>query len=295
MVKDTYGGKWTERKLTSLRKYLAAYRTIFTRNPKAKYFTTWYVDAFAGTGKRATKEQPATPLFAEFYRDADGHSYRDGSTAIALGLASPFDRYRFIEKSKKRIQALKELVETTYPAIADRCTFDLADSNVSLKQWSAQRDWKKERAVVFLDPFGMQVDWETVEVLAKTGGVDLWYLFPLGIGVARTLTRDGVIDEAWQTRLDALFGTKDWRDRFYRKEKQTTLFEEHEDQLVRDASEQAIVKFIEERLKSIFQHVAKGSVLRNSKNNPLYLLCFCASNPKGGTVAVKIAQNILKE
>ncbi|MCI0591458.1 MAG: three-Cys-motif partner protein TcmP [Gammaproteobacteria bacterium] len=85
MVKETYGGKWTERKLTSLRKYLAAYRTIFTRNPKAKYFTTWYVDAFAGTGKRATKEQQATPLFPEVYGDADGHSYRDGSTAIALG------------------------------------------------------------------------------------------------------------------------------------------------------------------------------------------------------------------
>lgn len=181
---DTYGGKWTERKLTSLRKYLSAYRTIFTRNPKAKYFTTWYVDAFAGTGKRATKEQPATPLFAEVYGDADGHSYRDGSTAIALGLGSPFDRYLFIEKSKKRIQALRELVETTHPAIADRCTFDLADANVSLKQWSAQRDWKKERAVVFLDPFGMQVDWETVEALAKTGGVDLWNLFP-HIGVAR--------------------------------------------------------------------------------------------------------------
>lgn len=64
---------------------------------------------------------------------------------------------------------------------------------------------------------------------------------------------------------------------------------------MRDASEQAIVKFIEERLMRIFPHVAKGLVLRNSRNNPLYLLCFCASNPKGGKVAVKIAQDILKE
>lgn len=63
---------------------------------------------------------------------------------------------------------------------------------------------------------------------------------------------------------------------------------------MRDASEQAIVTFIEERLKSIFPHVAKGLVLRNSKTNPLYLLCFCASS-KGGKVAVKIARDILKE
>jgi len=149
---------------------------------------------------------------------------------------------------------------------------------------------KKKRAVVFLDPYGMQVEWETIDMLAKTGRVDLLYLFPLGIGVARTLTRDGVIDDAWQTRLNALFGTKDWRDRFYRKEKQTTLFGE-KDQLVRDASEQAIVKFIEERLKSVFPKVAKSLVLRNSKNNPLYLLSFGAWRE----VAVKIAEHILKE
>lgn len=293
MVKHSFGGEWTEHKLTCLGKYLAAYRTIFSGNPKARYFKTWYVDAFAGTGTREKKEQATTPLFAETYGDVDGQSYRDGSPTIALGLASPFDRYLFIENSKKRIEALRKLVDTKYPAMADRCTFDLTDANVGLKNWCAHRDWKKERAVVFLDPFGMQVEWETVDTLAKTGGVDLWYLFPLGIGVARTLTRDGVIDETWQMRLDAIFGTADWRDRFYRKEKQTTLFGE-EDQLVRDASEQVIVKFIEERLKSFFPKVAKGLVLRNSKNNPLYLLCFCASNIKGGTVAVKIAQDLLK-
>lgn len=193
MVKHSFGGEWTERKLTCLGKYLAAYRTIFSGNPKARYFRTWYVDAFAGTGKQERKAQAATPLFAEMYSDKDGQSYRDGSPTIALGLASPFHHYLFIENSKKRIQPLRKLVDTQYPAMADRCTFDLTDANVGLKNWCAHRDWKKERAVVFLDPFGMQVEWETVHTLAKTGGVDLWYLFPLGIGVTRTLTRDGVI------------------------------------------------------------------------------------------------------
>jgi three-Cys-motif partner protein len=259
MVERSFGGAWTERKLTCLGKYLEAYRTIFTRNPRAKYFRTWYIDAFAGTGKRPRKEQAATPLFEETYGDDEGQSYRDGSAAIALGLASPFDRYLFIEKSRKRIQTLKELVETKYPAVADRCTFDMADANEGLKHWCAQRDWKKERAVVFLDPFGMQVAWETVEMLAQTRGVDLWYLFPLGIGVARTLTHDGVIDERWQTRLDVVFGTPGWRDRFYRRETQTTLFGE-EDQLVRDASEDAIVMYVTQRLKGIFPKVAEGLV-----------------------------------
>jgi three-Cys-motif partner protein len=87
-----------------------------------------------------------------------------------------------------------------------------------------KRDWKKERAVVFLDPFGMQVKWDTVATLASTGPVDLWYLFPLGVGVSRLLKRDGNISEAWQKRLDLLCGTGDWRAEFYPVQTQANLF-----------------------------------------------------------------------
>jgi hypothetical protein len=33
---------------------------------------------------------------------------------------------------------------------------------------------------------------------------------------------------------------------------------------------------------------------KNSKNNPLYLLCFASGNPMGAKTAIKIAQDILK-
>jgi three-Cys-motif partner protein len=95
-----------------------------------------------------------------------------------------------------------------------RCQFQEGDANVALEKWCQERDWRKERAVVFLDPFGMQVDWKTVVALGQTKGVDLWYLFPLS-GVVRMLTRDGIIDETWQRRLDTTLGTEDWRTRFY--------------------------------------------------------------------------------
>jgi hypothetical protein len=35
-------------------------------------------------------------------------------------------------------------------------------------------------------------------------------------------------------------------------------------------------------------------ILTNSKEVPIYLLCFAAGNPKGGPTAVKIANDILK-
>ena len=49
MIEHVFGGDWTEDKLRRLREYLIAYRHIFTGNPRAAYFKTWYVDAFAGT------------------------------------------------------------------------------------------------------------------------------------------------------------------------------------------------------------------------------------------------------
>jgi hypothetical protein len=42
-----------------------------------------------------------------------------------------------------------------------------------LKKWCKERNWQKERAVVYLDPYGMQVEWSTIEALAATKAIDL--------------------------------------------------------------------------------------------------------------------------
>ena len=139
----------------------------------------------------------------------------------------------------------------------------------------------------------MQVEWSTIQALGSTKGVDLWYLFPLGVGVSRMLPRDGKITDAWSKRLDLIFGTHDWHDRFYQKNVTADFFDDIET-LTRDAPEEKINAFIHERLGSAFFKVAKGLVLRNTKSSPLYLLCFAASNERGAPVAIRIAQSILE-
>jgi three-Cys-motif partner protein len=138
----------------------------------------------------------------------------------------------------------------------------------------------------------MQVEWGTIQALAATKAIDLWYLFPLG--VARLLKRDGNIDEAWQNRLDQLFGTAEWRSRFYQTRTTRDLFGDREE-LERNATVENIQGFIQERLASSFAKVANGLVLRNSKSSPLYSLCFAAANERGATTALKIAQSILDD
>jgi three-Cys-motif partner protein len=292
MAEPTFGGNWTEDKLERLAKYLAAYRTIFTANEKARYFRTWYVDAFAGTGARSQPDALAEQqLFQDVYEETEG--YRDGSARIALGLSCPFDKYLFIEELKGRVNQLEKLIESDYPQLVQRCELNQGDANSLLKTWCQQHDWKKERAVVFLDPYGMQVEWSTIEVLGATKGIDLWYLFPLGVGAARLLRHDGKISTAWQNRLQLLFGTNDWRQRLYRTQIESDLFGDRE--TVEREPVKKIEEFIHERLATCFAKVAKGLVLRNSKSSPLYLLCFAAANERGAATAIKIAQAILKD
>mgnify|MGYP001306870851 CR=1 FL=1 len=50
------------------------------------------------------------------------------------------------------------------------------------------------------------------------------------------------------------------------------------------------------RLKEVFAGVVEEpGVLKNSANNPLYLLCFAVGNERGKDVALRIAEHLLEE
>lgn len=288
MSEQSFGGEWTEDKLRWVRNYLEAYQQAL----KNQRFTTWYVDAFAGTGSRTApeiEESSLTPLFDEA-DEAEVSRYKDGSAKIALALSRPFDRYLFIEKSKAKCSQLQSTIDSEFASLRQRCSVQQEDSNIALCSWCNERDWSRERAVVFLDPFGLQVNWSTIASLGATRGVDLWYLFPLNL--LRLLKRDGVIETSWRARLDAVFGTSDWESRFYERSP-SPLFQEIE-MVERKATPESVQAFIVERLRESFAEVVSGSVLKNSRSSPLYLLCFAVANKKGAPIAKRIANSILK-
>jgi len=140
-----------------------------------------------------------------------------------------------------------------------------------------------------------QVEWATIKAIAQTKAIDLWLLFPLGIGVNRLLTRSGDIPQSWRRRLNLLLGTEGWYDEFYQVETMPTLFGDEKERLVK-ATMATIGRSFNTRLKGIFAGVAEEpGVLRNSANNPLYLLCFAVGNERGKAIALRIAQHLLKE
>jgi len=101
-----------------------------------------------------------------------------------------------------------------------------SDANTALDMWlKSGIDWRHHRAVVFLDPFGMQVPWSTIELLARTKAVEVIINFPLGMAIQRLLTKSGDIPSGWQMSLDAFFGSPEWRQLVY--EERGDLFGPH--------------------------------------------------------------------
>jgi three-Cys-motif partner protein len=173
-----------------------------------------------------------------------------------------------------------------------------ADANTFLQEWCRETDWNRNRAVVFLDPYGMQVDWSTMEAIAATEAIDLWILFPLGQAVNRLLTRNDIPGGGQAQRLTRFFGTEDWKDAFYEEASdQPNMFDllGEEAGYTKRANFDAIGRFFVERLEQIFVGVSKNPLpLPNSKGVPLFLLCFAASNPRGAEPALRIANHLLR-
>jgi three-Cys-motif partner protein len=296
MVKrQRFGGDWTQEKLERVRKYLHAYTTIFARNPRARKLKRIYVDAFAGSGYRTTarQESPTIGLFSEF-AEADTQAFLKGSARIALEVDPPFHKYLFIEQDPDYAQQLYDL-KLDFPDMAARIEIIESDANTYIRQWCATTDWRANRAVVFLDPYGMQVDWAVIKAIAETNSIDLWILFPIGMAINRLLTTDGPPPDEWQKALTKIFGTDEWRTAFYGADKNLDLFGDARASQVKLADFRTIGAFFVDRLMTIFAGVANNPLpLMNSKNNPLYLLCFASGNPRGAPTAIKIANDILK-
>jgi three-Cys-motif partner protein len=287
-MKQSYGGEWTEQKLGYLKKYLEAYMKVVN----GKGFKIAYIDAFAGTGYREIVDEENNKLLFPELEEPDSKSFIEGSIQKALTVKPPFDRFIFIEKNQKKCKELQKVVDD-YPDVKDRVDIKNTDANDYIS-YLCNLNWSKHRAVLFIDPFGMQVKWNTIECVAKTKAIDMWLLFPLGIGVSRLLKKNGEIRQIFKDKLDGIFGTNNWEKSFYTLTAEDDLFG-HREYTEKTADFTQITSFFIKRLESAFTKVAKNPAkLLNSKNVPLFSLCFAAGNPVGANIAVKIAEDILK-
>lgn len=274
-----FGSVHTLLKLHALGQYLPAYTTALKKLP----FKLHYIDAFAGTGFCSIKIAGRRHLIP-------------GSASIAADCEPGFHRMVFIEKSVHKARALERL-----KAVKPHLDIEVVvgDANVALPQYMGELG-RTDRAIAFLDPFGMTVKWQTLQQLAASQIVDVWYLFPLSALYRQATLNASAIDDDKAAALTRIFGTDEWRQAFYRPGAQQSLFGDAVPD-ERSADVQQMLAWVKLRLETIFAGVLEPQILRQTTVSgkpgaPLFALFFAVSNPSRNAreLAMRIARGVLK-
>lgn len=293
---SSWGGAWTEEKLNAFEKYVNAYLTIMNKYRGQYDWKLIYFDGFAGSGSRnedTTSEdnQLMIDLIDEHQIAAEELTPYKGAAERVLNIAQDgFDFYYFIDKDAASSSQLQEKLASYQKD--KRLEFRHSDANTEVSKLAdAMHKNSKLKALVLLDPFGMQVDWSSIERLKGTS-TDLWILIPTGVIVNRLLDRKCKLTHI--EKLTSFFGKDEafLRNYFYNIRQETTLFGDTE--VVEKVQEpiRMIANLYIQQMKTIFKYVTEEPlVLYNTRNTPIFHFA-CASNNES---AVKIAHEIINK
>lgn len=272
---NQFGGSWTEQKIQIVCEYTQAYLKVM------KYQSQWkllYFDGFAGSGQICLDKQQEDNI--------EGAARR----ILSIEEPKPFDIYYFVEKNAVKAKELESTIKSefnnrTIHVVPGDCNQKLQDMAKFLKT-----NGDDFRALAFIDPCGMQLNWSSLEAV-KGLGIDMWILVPIGIGANRLLKNDGNIDIKWMEKLVSFLGIgeKEIMDYFYVRTGQRGLFDDT-DQIVKmnDAIKKLGLLY-RDNLHKIFKYVSNPFVMKNEKNSIMYHFLLGSNNEK----AEKIANSIV--
>jgi three-Cys-motif partner protein len=184
-----------------------------------------------------------------------------------------------------------------FPLLRDRIFVENRDANEAVHRFCAGANWSKTRAVMFLDPFGNQVNWKTIEVIASTQAIDLWYLFPAHLGINRQIAASGAMEDSKAASLDRVLGTTEWRDEFLGQQKSVDLWGNVSEQQVKQATVDSVTRFMIRRMKAIFAGTVLDEWLPLGRGGShWYSLLFACANPspKANEIAERLARAVMK-
>jgi three-Cys-motif partner protein len=159
------------------------------------------------------------------------------------------------------------------------------DANEYLRQLLPTIQYRLyNRALCLLDPYGLHLDWEVIQMAGQSQAIDLFLNFPVmdmnRNAIWRMLDRassDGI------DRMNRFWGDESWKQAAYAESKQRSLF--FETDIIKQPND-AIVAAFRERLKKVagFDFVPDPLPMRNSNNAVVYYLFFASSKPVAETI-----------
>jgi three-Cys-motif partner protein len=182
---------WSIKKLLALDYYIGP----FTRILANKGFKKWtYVDPFSGSGLIKLLEKynfPGSPLIPLF-----------------RSKEAPFYEYYLTDNNDKYVKLLSGRVEKIrvgreINVQVKKCDFSETVEEIFVGQ--QPNHWKDNGYLVFLDPYGLQVDWEHMARILRSGPVDVIFTF---MTWAIVWNRNNKVAES---KLTSYFGDERWK------------------------------------------------------------------------------------
>lgn len=183
-------GPWAEDKY----RYVGMYAEIFSTGMKKAWDKRVYLDLFSGPGSSKVRGKNRVVL---------------GSPMIALNVPDRFDSYVFADENAQKLDALKVRVGAMEPP--PDVTYIQGDANNVVDRVTAAipATHRKTLSFCFLDPYNLDIHFETVRKLATDRAMDFLILLALYVDANRNLST--YINEQSQT-IDRLLGDPRWRD-----------------------------------------------------------------------------------
>jgi three-Cys-motif partner protein len=259
-------GFWSESKLTLLEDYLAGFLTACKQPSVAVY-----LDVFAGEG---------TGLSRSTGEEFNG-SARIAAAAAANGFELRFSALRFIELSAKRARQIETELSVDFPGRDIKVIPGDCNQEIHKLLASIPRHLTRAPTFAFLDPFGVELRWDTIRVISdfKRGlrnKVELFMLLQTpGIMRIAGLSEDRAVIHYEQTLTD-LFGCCDWEP----------IVQARRDGVIsgRNARE-AFANLMRWRLKHDLDY-EHTHILEffNSQGTPVYHMIFVTDNAAGNKI-----------
>lgn len=252
-------------KLYALQAYLYMARNAMKNRP---WYAFNYIDLQAGPGKNRINDQ-----------------IHLGSPLIALTIRPPFTHYWFNEIDSHYADVLQARVSQSpllphvriFRADANETVDPVVGAITAMDKEAKETGKWSTFNIAFLDPEGLEINWETVRQLASVPRMDLIINFST-VGINRNFQQHPDV-------VDRFFGGNDWRnldglgDSTLRRRQLINLYRKH--------------------LEDFGYHIASDETLayhdismRNSKNAEVYSLIFASKHQLGDDFWRKVKDQI---
>ncbi len=246
-------GSWGENKY----QIIYDYNVLFSTGMKKIWHNRIYIDLYSGSGKA---------------RIRNTNKILNSSALLALKVPDQYDKYIFCDIDENNINSLQKRVNNEFPSsnvsyIIGDCNKKIDDILNEIPTYSTNNN---VLTFCLIDPFSLEIEFETIKKLGENRLVDLLILLAFGMDGKRNIN---LYIKENNNRIDNFLGLPDWRERWIIEEKNGTNLVTF---LANEFTNK--MKSLNYSRYTINNYI---SIRSDEKNLPLYHLMFFSKHPTG--------------